>query len=329
MTQSKSSFISPAPAVAPPNPTQSKASQHTSRGFFQIAMSRFLQRKLNVAALVIFGFIVVLSAIAPVLTSTFIKTTPDYFRASFSPSYAPPGTTETLRNGTTVVHWLGTDELGRDTLVRLLHAGGASLSIGFLVTFIIILIGVPVGLVSGFFGGAIDDFFNAIIQIINNIPGLYLFIILAGIFRPDIIFLSIIFGLLSWTPTARQVRGLALTMRNREFVIASIAVGSRYPRILVQHLLPNIVSILVVLIGADVAIAMLGEAALSFLGFGIRDPDVSWGKLLANSSNYLTFQGNHNPFLIIGPGLMIFITIFSVYLIADGFRDAFDPALRR
>jgi len=192
-----------------------------------------------------------------------------------------------------------------------------------------VLIGVPVGLLSGFFGGWVDDFFNAIIQIINNIPGLYLFIILAGIFRPDILFLSLIFGLLSWTQTARQVRGLTLTMRNREFVTASIAVGARYPRILVQHLLPNIVSILVVLVGADIALAMLGEAALSFLGFGIRDPDVSWGKLLANSSNYLTYSGNHNPFLIIGPGMMIFITILSIYLIADGLRDAFDPALRK
>ncbi|HEX2910904.1 MAG TPA: ABC transporter permease [Chloroflexia bacterium] len=326
MTRSTSELVEP--AVTPAASELPKTNRHASRGFFQVALSRFFKRKLNVVSLVIFGFIVFISAIAPILTSNFIKTTPDYFRASISPAYAPPGTTETLRDGTNVVHWLGTDELGRDTLVRLLHAGGASLSIGFLVTIIIVLVGVPIGLISGFFGGWVDDFFNAVIQIINNIPGLYLFIILAGIFRPDIIFLSLIFGLLSWTPTARQVRGLTLTMRSRDFVTASIAVGAGYPRILAQHLLPNIVSILVVLIGADVALAMLGEAALSFLGFGIRDPDVSWGKLLANSSNYLTYSGNHNPFLIIGPGLMIFVTILSVYLIADGLRDAFDPALR-
>jgi peptide/nickel transport system permease protein len=92
--------------------------------------------------------------------------------------------------------------------------------------------------------------------------------------------------------------------------------------------LPNIGSILVVLIGADIALAMLTESALSFLGFGIRDPDVSWGKLLTNSSRYLTYSGNHNPVLIIGPGLMIFLTLLSVYLIADGLRDAFDPALK-
>ncbi len=327
MTRSTSELIEP--TTAAPKGAMPKTSRDASRSFFKTAVSRFFRRRLNVIALIVFAFIAIISAIAPVLTSTFINTTPDYFRASFSPSYAPPGTAETLRNGVNVVHWLGTDELGRDTLTRLLHAGGASLSIAFLVTLIIVLIGVPIGLLSGFFGGWVDDTFNAIIQIINNIPGLYLFIILAGIFRPDILFLSLIFGILSWTQTARQVRGLTLTMRNREFVTASIAVGARYPRILVSHLLPNIVSILVVLIGSDVAIAMLGEAALSFLGFGIRDPAVSWGKLLANSSNYLTYQGNHNPFLIIGPGLLIFITILSVYLIADGMRDAFDPALRK
>lgn len=327
MTRSTSEILEP--EVNTPTPTLPAVKEKNPQGFFKTSLRRFFQRKLNVVALVVFGFIAVISAIAPILTSNLIRTTPAYFRASFSPAYAPPGTTETLRTGVTVVHWLGTDELGRDTLTRLLHAGGASLSIGFLVAIIILLIGVPVGLLSGFFGGWVDDFFNAIIQIINNIPGLYLFIILAGIFRPDIIFLALIFGVLSWTQTARQVRGLSLTMRNREFVTASIAVGARYPRILVQHLLPNIVSILVVLVGSDIAIAMLGEAALSFLGFGIRDPDVSWGKLLSNSSNYLTYSGNHNPFLIIGPGLMIFITILSIYLIADGLRDAFDPALRR
>jgi peptide/nickel transport system permease protein len=327
MTRSTSEILEP--EVTTTIPTLPVAKDKEPKGFFKTALTRFFKRKLNVVALVVFGFIAVISAIAPILTSTFIGTTPAYFRASFSPAYAPPGITETLRSGVTVVHWLGTDELGRDTLTRLLHAGGASLSIGFLVAIIIVLVGVPIGLLSGFFGGWVDDFFNAIIQIINNIPGLYLFIILAGIFRPDILFLSLIFGLLSWTQTARQVRGLTLTMRNREFVTASIAVGARYPRILVQHLLPNIVSILVVLVGSDIALAMLGEAALSFLGFGIRDPDVSWGKLLANSSNYLTYSGNHNPFLIIGPGLMIFITILSIYLIADGLRDAFDPALRK
>jgi len=305
-----------------------KNSLTNSRGYFQTSMNRFFRRKLNIISLAVFLLIMLICFTAPLYTLALFGTTPDYFRASYSPSFTAPGSTETLRNGTTVVHWLGTDDLGRDMLVRLLHSGGASLSIALLVTFIILAIGVPVGLVSGFFGGWIDDFFNGVIQIINNIPGLYLFIVLGGIFRPDIFFLSLIFGILSWTGTARQVRGLTLSLRQRDFIMASIASGSTYPRVMLKHLLPNIGSILVVLIGADIALAMLTESALSFLGFGIRDPDVSWGKLLTNSSRYLTYSGNHNPILIIGPGLMIFLTLLSVYLIADGLRDAFDPALK-
>lgn len=303
--------------------------QRKPEGFLRTSLRRFFQSKLNIAALLLFLLIALISAIAPFITGNILNVGPEYFRASFSPSYAPPGTAETIRNGQAIVHWLGTDDLGRDTLARLLHAGGASLSIGLLVTLIIMVVGVPVGLLAGFFGGWVDDVCNGAIQIINNIPSLYLFIVLGGIFRPNIIFLAFIFGLLSWTPTARQVRGLTLSLRTRDFMSASIVMGASYRRLMAVHLLPNIISILLVLIGTDIAVAMLGEAALSYLGFGIRDPDVSWGKLLANSSQYLTYRGNHNPFLILGPGIMIFLTVLAVYLIADGLRDAFDPALKR
>ncbi len=299
-----------------------------SASYTRTSVRRFFRSKLNQTALGVFLVIALISFIAPLITSNILNVSPDYFRASFSPSYAPPGTPETLRNGKAVVHWLGTDELGRDSLARLITAGAASIAIGLLVTLIIMVIGVPLGLAAGYFGGWVDDACNGLIQIINNIPGLYLFIVLGGIFRPNLVFLAVIFGLLSWTPTARQVRGLTLSLRTRDYVTASIAVGARYPRILATHLLPNIISILVVLVGSDIAGAMLGEAALSFLGFGIRDPDISWGKLLASSSNYLTYSGNQNPFLIIGPGVFIFVTILSIYLIADGLRDAFDPTLR-
>lgn len=306
-----------------------KRKQRKSYSYLEASLRRFFASKLNIAALALFLIIGIISAAAPLISGNILHTSPDYFRASFSPAYAPPGTVETLRDGQNVVHWLGTDDLGRDTLARLIHAGGASLSIGLLVTFIIVIVGVPVGLVSGYTGGRIDDFFNGIIQIINNIPFLYLFLVLAGIFRPSIIFLALIFGLLSWTPTARQVRGLTFSLRTRDFIAASVVSGASYFRLMIVHLLPNIISILLVLIGTDIAVAMLGEAALSYLGFGIRDPDVSWGKMLSNSSQYLTYQGNHNPFLIVGPGIMIFLTVLSVYLIADGLRDAFDPTLKQ
>ncbi len=301
----------------------------SNQNFWQASFGRFFKSKVNIIALTVFLIIGALSAGATLISDNILHTNPEYFRASFSPAYAAPGTPETLRNGQMVIHWLGTDDLGRDTLARLLHGGGASLSIAILVTIIILAIGVPIGLLAGFFGGKIDDICNALIQVINNIPFLYLLIVLGGIFRPNIIFLSIVFGVLSWTGTARQVRGLTFSLRQRDFIAASTVMGSSYLRLMAVHIIPNIMSIILVLIGTDIAVAMLGEAALSYLGFGIRDPDVSWGKLLSNSSQYLTYRGNHNPFLILGPGIMIFLTVLSVYLIADGFRDAFDPTLRR
>jgi len=303
--------------------------QRKSYSYLEASLRRFMGSRLNVASLALFVLIAIITALAPLISGTLLNTSPEYFSAANSIAYAPPGNSETLRDGSTIIHWLGTDDLGRDTLARLVHAGGASISIGLLVTLIIILIGVPVGLLSGFLGGWVDDLANAVIQIINNIPSLYLFLVLAGIFRPNLIFLSLIFGLLSWTPTARQVRGLTLSLRSRDFTLAAIVMGAGYMRLMLVHLLPNIVSILLVLIGTDIAGAMLGEAALSYLGFGIRDPDISWGKMLSSSSQYLTYRGNHNPFLIIGPGVMIFLTVLSVYLIADGLRDAFDPTLKQ
>lgn len=293
-----------------------------SQGFFRASIGRFMRSKLNVAALATLVLITLISILAPLISNNFLKVTPE--RTSLLNAFKAPGFTE----NSGLVHWLGTDEIGRDTLVRLLHAGGASLSVGFLVMAVVLLIGVPLGLAAGYYGGWVDDVVNAVIQFINNIPTLYVFIVLTQILSPNIIFLSLLFGLLGWSGTARQVRGLTLSLRARDYVAASKVMGAGEGRILFQHILPNITSILLVLAASDVASAMLSEAALSFLGFGIREPDVSWGKLLSRSSDYLTFAGNENIFLILGPGIAIFIAVFSIYLIADGLRDAFDPSLK-
>jgi ABC-type dipeptide/oligopeptide/nickel transport system permease subunit len=299
---------------------------HQTKGFFAASFGRFLSSRLNVAALLVLVLIILISLFAPLITANILNIKPE--RTNVLDAFRAPGFTEKTREGL-IVHWLGTDEVGRDTLARLLHAGGASLTVGFLVMVIITLVGMPLGLAAGYFGGWVDDLVNVLIQFIFNVPSLYIFIILGNIFRPDIIFLAFLFGLLGWGTTARQVRGLTLSLKNRDYVAASLVSGASPARVLFQHILPNVTSILLVLAGTDVASAMLGEASLSFLGFGIRDPDVSWGKLLSKSSDYLTFKGNQNPFLILGPGIVIFITVLVIYLIADGLRDAFDPSLKR
>ncbi len=293
-------------------------------GFFRASTGRFLHKKLNILALTILGLIVLLSLSAGLISRNLLNVAPE--RTNLLETFKAPGFTEVGDNGL-IIHYLGTDELGRDTLARLIHAGGGSLTVGFIVMGVVLGLGIPLGLAAGYYQGWIDDIINAAIQFINNIPTLYIFIITSQIFTPNIIYLSLLFGLFGWGGTARQVRSLTLSLRTRDFVLASKVMGAGDARLLFQHILPNLTSILLVLAANDIAHAMLAEAALSFLGFGIRDPDVSWGKLLSRSSDYLTYAGNENIFLILGPGIAIFITVFAIYLIADGLRDAFDTSL--
>src|SRR5262249_23644733 len=141
---------------------------------------------------------------------------------------------------------LGTDEVGRDNLTRLLYAGQVSLTIGFLVAFVSLLIGAPLGLIAGYYGGRADDLVNAAVQLVINIPSLFILIILSVMFTPSVLGLAIIFGLFYWPATTRQVRGLALSIRGRDYVDAARVLGASDVRILSRHLLPNIVSIMTV-----------------------------------------------------------------------------------
>jgi peptide/nickel transport system permease protein len=306
--------------IAPRRPNQTKS-------FFAASLERFFRSKLNWFALILFGLIVLLSVTAPFISSTILRVAPE--RTNIYDNFKAPGFVEKTRDGLTIVHWLGTDEIGRDTLSRLLHAGNSSLAVAFLSTLISFLIGIPLGMAAAYFGGWIDDVMNAIIQVIINVPTLYLLVILTNIFRPSVFFLALFFGLLGWTYEARQARGLTLSLKKRDFIDASKVMGASNSRVIFSHILPNVISIVLVLAGFSVAGVILSEAGLSFLGYGVQDPDVSWGKMLNKSSEYLTYSKNENPFLIIGPGIMIFVTVLSVYLIADGLRDAFDPSLKQ
>jgi peptide/nickel transport system permease protein len=219
---------------------------------------------------------------------------------------------------------LGTDDLGRDNLTRLLYAGQVSLTIGFLVALVSLAIGAPLGLIAGFYGGRVDDVVNAAVQFTINIPSLFILIILSVMFTPSVLGLALIFGLFYWPGTTRQVRGLVLSIRNRDYVDAARVLGASDARILTRHVLPNVVSIVTVVAGFDIASAILGESALSFLGFGVPVPLSSWGNMLSGSQD--TFRSA--PWLVYPPGLMILLTVLCVFLIADGLRDAFDPRVR-
>jgi peptide/nickel transport system permease protein len=284
-----------------------------SPGFLQLAWRRYRRDWLAVVGLVLLGLIFLQAAVAPALVESLLGLDP--YRQALTQRYRPPGP----------ANLLGTDELGRDALARLLLGGRVSLAFGLVVGAVSLLIGVPVGLAAGYYGGRFDDVANAVIGTLQTIPTLFLLILLSVTFRPPFLLLAALFGVVGWTGIARQVRGVALSLREREYVLAGRALGAGEAHLLGRHLLPNVASVVLVLASFDVAGAILGEAGLSFLGFGVQVPTPSWGNLLQRSLDNVT----RAPWLIAAPGVMIFLTVLALFLVADGLRDALDPRSER
>jgi peptide/nickel transport system permease protein len=293
-------------AAAPPLPVQ------PSPGYLALTWRRLRRDRVSMAALYLFVAICLLTLAAPLIATYVLQTDPN--AQNLRNNFAPPGPG----------HWLGTDELGRDNLTRVLYAGQVSLRIGFMVALVSLLLGVPIGLVAGYYGGRIDDAINAVIQVLQNIPGLFLLIILSVTFRPDPTGLAVIIGLIGWMGTARLVRGQTLSLARRDYVDAARVLGASDARILFRHILPNLVSVVSVMAGFEIATGILLESGLSYLGLGVQPPTASWGNMLQNSLDYVT----RAPWLVAAPGAMIFLTVLSIFLLADGLRDAFDPRMK-
>ncbi|MFW5748231.1 MAG: ABC transporter permease [Chloroflexota bacterium] len=216
---------------------------------------------------------------------------------------------------------LGTDDLGRDHLTRLAYGGQISLAIAFSAAVLSLVIGVSMGILTGYYGGILDDIIMWFITTLNSIPQLFLLIIIAAVLDPGPEGLILVLGFLGWTGTTRLVRGETLGLREREYVISARALGASDVRIMFSHILPNLISIVVVTLAIDIGALLLTEAGLSFLGLGVQPPTPTWGNMLSNSQTFFT-KGGH---LVIFPGLLISITVLSLYVIGDGVRDAFDP----
>jgi len=204
------------------------------------------------------------------------------------------------------------------------------MTVGFMAVVITLLIGIPVGAVSGYFGGWIDNVLMRITDTALSLPVLLVLILLSAILREvelpifernNVLTIALVIGVLSWMTVARLVRATFLSVREMEFIAAAHCVGASNPRIMVRHILPNAIGPIVVESTLETGYAIMQEAGLSFLGFGIMPPTPSWGNLLSNAQEHMT----KHPWLAIFPGLMIFLTIISVNYIGDGLRDAFDP----
>ena len=223
-----------------------------------------------------------------------------------------------------LAYLLGTDEIGRSQVVRLLYGGRVSLAVGFVAGLVNLTIGIVVGLSAGYFRGRVDDIYTWFVTTLQSIPTIYLLLIIASIWEPGPVTLIIIIGALFWTGISLYCRGQTFALREREFVIAAKTIGARDRRIMFNHILPNILPLIFVLAAIDIGGIILAESALSFLGLGIVPPTPSWGNMLTGATNYFV----RAPWLVYPPGVMIFLTVLCLYLIGDGLRDALDPRVR-
>ncbi|HET8569849.1 MAG TPA: ABC transporter permease [Candidatus Limnocylindria bacterium] len=220
--------------------------------------------------------------------------------------------------------WLGADNIGRSEIVRLLYGARVSLAVGFFAALCQFTIGLALGVSAGYFKGWWDDVVVWMISTLNGIPTLYLLIIVGLLFRLDPVSLALFIGLLGWTGEANLARGQTFAWRERDFVVAARTIGATPGRIMLRHIVPNILPIMVVTATITIAGVILAESAISFLGFGIQPPVPSWGNMLTGATGYY-YKGPH---LILVPGVAISVTVLCLYLIGDGLRDALDPRLR-
>jgi peptide/nickel transport system permease protein len=227
-------------------------------------------------------------------------------------------------------HWMGTDALGRDLLTRVLYGGRISLSVGLFVVVISLSIGVPVGALSGYYGGWLESILMRITDAFLSLPSLLVLILLGAILREvqipflernNVLVIAFVIGILMWMTFARLVRAAFLTIREMDYVTAARGLGASDFKIIATHIIPNAIGPIIVESTLELGYAIIEESGLSFLGFGIQPPTPSWGNLLSNAQENFTKY----PWLAIFPGLMIFFTIISVNYIGDGLRDAFDP----
>jgi len=222
-------------------------------------------------------------------------------------------------------HLLGTDQLGRDVLSRMLYGSRISLTVGFIAVSISLVIGIIVGALAGFYGGWTDNALMRMTDIMMCFPAFFLILTIVALLGPSIVNVMVVIGVTSWMGTARFVRAEFLSLRGRDFITAARALGVGDARMIFRHFLPNSLAPVFVSATLDVATAILVEAGLSFLGFGVQPPAPSWGNILTEGRLYIFDAW----WLTVFPGLAILATVLAFNLFGEGLRDALDPRLRR
>ncbi|MCL2564681.1 MAG: ABC transporter permease [Defluviitaleaceae bacterium] len=292
-------------AAAPAAPSQFKKTNQ----WFDV-WRRLKQSKTAVIGLVIFVLLCLMALTAPI----FFNYEQDVIRINVQNRLQPPS----------AEHWMGTDDVGRDVLARVVWGSRASLSIAFSIVAFSLFVGGTIGSTAGYFGGVYDNVVMRIMDIFQAIPGILLAITIVAALGPNTVNLVIALVVSSCPVFARVVRGPVLTIREVEYVEAAKAIGAKSGTIITSHVLPNCLAPIIVQATLSVAGMILSVAALSFLGLGIQPPAPEWGAMLSGAR---TFIRDHS-YLAFFPGLAIMITILSLNLLGDGLRDALDPRLK-
>ena len=296
---------------------------------WQDAWRRLRRNRLSMGGIVVVGLIVTAALAGPPLLELTTGATFDYIPTdaarlrAYPPLTAPDGSFSWT-------HPLGTDTSGRDLLARVLLGGRISLMVGIIATFVSLLIGTAYGAVAGYAGGRVDEAMMRIVDVLYSIPYMMVVIVLLALFGGksplnQLVLLFLALGSVSWLTMSRIVRGQVISLRNQEFILAARATGVRPLAIVFRHLIPNTLGPVIVYATLTIPSVMLLEAFLSFLGLGVQAPYASWGSLAADGVQHIAVF----PWLLIGPGLTMALTLFSMNFIGDGVRDALDPQMRK
>ncbi len=280
------------------------------QGPWQLAARRFVRHRIGVVSSLILLFIVGLVILGPAwFISEDAAFRPDPMRINSPPS---------------ADHWLGTDEVGRDILARIIYGGRVSLLVGLLAMLVAITAGVLLGSLAGYFGGIVDSLIMRFTDVMLSIPGIFLIIALSVFMGPSMRTIILAIGFLNWMSVARVVRSLFLSLKEQDFVLAARCLGVKDGRIMWGHILPNAMAPVVVAATLTVGSAILTETAVSYLGLGIQPPTPSWGNMLKNAQDLIWTA----PWVAIFPGAMIFFTTLCINFMGDALRDALDPRMQ-